>query len=71
MATSPPSSNRVKGGSKTTLGGSKPARKGATKATRTLTSKGELTMAGRILRDIRESAHDLSKRADRLLRRVS
>jgi hypothetical protein len=70
MATSPPSSNRVKGGSKTTLGRSKPV-KGATKATRTLTSKDELTMAGRILRDIRESAHDLSKRADRLLRRVS
>lgn len=68
MAQSPPSSSRLKGGPKTTAGKPKPARKGAARG---LTPKAELTMAGRILRDIRESSLDLSKRADRLLRRVS
>jgi hypothetical protein len=70
MAKASPPSNRAKGGS----GAKKdivPNHKGGSKAKRILAPKRELSMAARILHDIRENASDLSKRADRLLKRVS
>jgi len=48
-----------------------PTHKGASKAEKALSPKRKQTLAGKILRDIRENAADLSKRADLLLKRVS
>ena len=72
MAQAPPTANRFKGGSKAVPGSSKTAPRGGSRVAKELPPEAsERTLAGRILRDIRQSSHDLSKRADRLLRRVS
>ena len=78
MTKAPPSPNRPKGGTKSARSsggpnGGDPAKKEAVSRTGKATTPGkaELTSAARMLRDIKQTAADLSARADRLLRRVS
>jgi hypothetical protein len=79
MVKLPQSSNRPKGMTKPARPGASRKEVGASPEKKVISradkivadTKAERVFASRILRDIRETAGDLSARADRLLRRVS